>query len=463
MYWLMFNRPVVFVDIETTGVSWKNARIIEVAAIRYENNQVTQEFYSLVNPHSYLPNHITSITGITDGDLAGQPSFEDIAQALVDICEDAIFVAHNVRFDYSFIKNQLEACGFIFNPDLLCTVRLSRALFPEQRRHNLDSLVEAHSIEMNERHRAPDDAKALLSFCQSAYQKCGTETFEQAISKQLKRRSLPPNLSPEVVDNLPQNYGVYIFEDNDGQPLYVGKSINIRKRVLSHFNQDNKVAKEMKLSLGVHNIKTIQTDTELDALILEAKLVKELLPIHNQKLRRVKSYSAIVKSTNQQGYAALSIDSVDLNECDNFAKIYGLFETRTKAKIALLQHQKTYSLCPKLLGLEKSKGACFQSQLNHCAGACTGKEPAECHNLRVDLALERTKMQAWPFDGQIVMRHKQTPQKGLILDQWRVVGEVDGDDFAKETKPDFDLDLYKILRSYLKVNRDKLLISPISL
>lgn len=458
----MFSRPVVFVDIETTGVSWKNARIIEVAAIRYENGKITQEFQTLINPATYLPEYISSITGISNDDLIDQPYFEDIAQQLLDICQDAIFVAHNVRFDYSFIKNQLEACGHNFNPDLLCTVRVSRALFPAQRRHNLDSIIKTHKLEMSGRHRAYDDAKALIAFCQIAYQKCGAEAFDLAIAKQLKRRSLPPNISPLVIDELPQCHGVYIFEDSDGQPIYVGKSINIRKRVLSHFSQDNKVVKEMNLSLGVHNIKTIQTNSELESLILESKLVKQLLPIHNRKLRRVRNYSAILKSTNKAGYYTLSIESVDLNHCDNFANIYGLFETKDKAKTILLQHQKTFSLCTKLIGLEKGEGRCFQSQLGRCAGACSGKEPAKTHNLRVDLALERTKMQAWPYKGQIVVRHKQTPHKGLVLDQWRVVGEIDGDDLAKEVQPDFDLDLYKILRSYLKFNRDSLLISPIS-
>jgi DNA polymerase-3 subunit epsilon len=460
----MFNRPVVFVDIETTGVSWKSSRIIEVAAIRFENDEITQEFQSLINPGTYLPEYISSITGITNDDLDGQPYFEDIAKDLVDICEDAIFIAHNVRFDYSFIKNHLDGCGFRFNPDLLCTVRVSRALFPTQRRHNLDSLIAAHNIEMSDRHRALDDAKALLAFCQSAYQKCGSEAFAQAINKQLRRRSLPPNLSPSIVDSLPTGNGVYIFEDSDGRPLYVGKSINIRKRVLSHFTQDNKIDKEMRLSLGVHNIRAIETTTELEALILEAKLVKELLPLHNRKLRRVKTYSAIVKNFNQNGYITLSIDSVDLNQCDDFAKIYGLFETRGKAKTALLQHQKTFSICPKLLGLEKGAGRCFQSQLGRCAGACTGKELPDRHNLRVELALERTKMQAWPFDSSIVVRHKEAPQKGLILDQWRIIGECDEEGFitsSDESSLWFDMDIYRILTSYFRTKKDQLLISPI--
>src|SRR5581483_10264524 len=418
----MFSKPVVFVDIETTGIGWKSSRIIEVAAIRFEDGQVTDEFHSLVNPGSYLPEHISTITGITDNDLVDQPYFEEIADQLMAVCDGAIFIAHNVRFDYAFIKHQLEACGRSFRPELLCTVRLSRFMYPQNRRHSLEQIINDHGIEAYSRHRALDDAKVMLEFCQLSHQK-DADKFAQAVQAQLKQRATPPNIPHELIKNLPETCGVYIFEDQSGQPIYIGKSVNIKKRVLSHFYGDNRFDKEMKLSLGVHNISVKPTDNELEALILESNLVKKMLPLHNRQLRRVRQYTALIKRVDANGYLNISIEPLDLAECDDYASVYGLFSTKGQAKQALLDHQKTYSLCSKLLGLEKTRGRCFQSQLGRCRGACVGAETPAQYNLRVEIALERTKLQAWPYEDSVVVSHKDNPAKGLVVDQWRIIGQ----------------------------------------
>jgi DNA polymerase-3 subunit epsilon len=165
----MFEYPVVFVDIETTGGSYRNSRILEVAAIRYEHGEVTAEFSSLINPETYIPSSITSLTGIRESDIVGAPVFADIADQFAEIMEGAVFVAHNVRFDYSFIKNEFAMIGMNFSPKLLCTVRLSRYLYKQEQGHSLAKLIARFDIPFESRHRALDDARAILYFSKIAF------------------------------------------------------------------------------------------------------------------------------------------------------------------------------------------------------------------------------------------------------------------------------------------------------
>ena len=220
----MFEYPVVFVDIETTGGSYRNSRVLEVAAIRFEDGKIVKEFSTLVDPGTRIPPIITSITGITERDIVGAPVFEDIADELLEVLDGAVFVAHNVRFDYSFLKQEFAMIGTTFSPRLLCTVRLSRYLYSEHKGHSLEKLIARHSIPVLERHRALEDARAILYFSQLAFDQHGPDNFADALIHQLKSQSLPPNLDLnelETIENVP---GVYIFKDETHQPVYVGKS-----------------------------------------------------------------------------------------------------------------------------------------------------------------------------------------------------------------------------------------------
>jgi DNA polymerase-3 subunit epsilon len=458
----LFDRPVVFADIETTGLGARSGKIIEIALIRVEQNKIVNEFHSLINPGQHLPDWISSLTGILDTDLDGQPLFDEIADKVAKICEGAVFIAHNVRFDYSFIKNHLADCGYDFKPELLCTVRLSRTLYPGERSHKLENIIYRHGIKVPARHRAYEDAKVLWEFCNVAFKEHGKEVFDTAVAKQLKRRSMPPNLHPEIIGSISNNPGIYIFEDSEGKPIYVGKSIHLRQRVMSHFSSDTESNKEMRMSLNVHNIKTIETANELDALLLESRLVKEMLPLYNSKLRRARKYVALLKKINKEGYISISIDDIDLADCDP-QNLYGIYETRGKAKSALLSHQQTYSICPKFLGLEKGKGLCFAYHLGRCSGACAGKEDASKHNLRLELALERSKIEAWPFNEPVCVEHKGQEGNGIIVDQWKVIGHLEDNNIINDSAFGiFDLDNYRILRSYLSSKKDSLVFTTLS-
>lgn len=451
----MFDIPAVFVDIETNGGSGERGRITEIALIRVEDGDVVEEFSSLVNPGSAIPYWITKLTGITNADVADAPYFDEIAPEVHRILDGALFVAHNVRFDFSFIKRQLEALGYSFRPKLFCTVRMSRLLYAEHKGHSLEKIIARHGIVTASRHRALADAQAILDFTKLAIEEKGLEAFRASIVHQLKTKTLPPNIDEGTFEKLPETPGVYIFEDGDGNPLYVGKSVNIRARVRSHFASDTKIVKEMKLSLTSHSISFIQTETEIEALLLESAKVKELQPIHNRLLRRTTKQSVLVKKENEEGYTTIAVESRELEHETDLASIYGVYTSRMKAKARLESLMQTFQLCPKLLGLEKAGGACFRHHLELCKGACVGKEPVDVYNRRVEYALERSKIEAWPFKGELSVAI--SPTKALLIDQWVVKGYVtaleDGTTHLERITNGFDMDTYKIIRSYLRTHQ----------
>lgn len=456
----MLDQTYVFVDIETNGGNGEQGRITEVAALKIVAGEIVEEYTSLVNPGAPIPYWITRLTGITTADVADAPYFEDIAAELFAFMEGAVFVAHNVLFDYSFLKRQFKAAGYDFKPKLLCTVKLSRALYPEHKGHSLEKIIQRHNIPVAARHRALDDIKATFAFTQIALAEKGQEALAENIRLQLKTKNLPPNVDEAVITSLPDTPGIYIFEDDAGTPLYVGKSINIRTRVRSHFADATTVAKEMKLSLQSHNISYIQTDTELEALLLESAKVKELQPIFNRQLRRKTTQTLLMSSETTDGYLSIAVDKGDLADIEDPSRIYGVFPSRQRAKAYLEEMARTFQLCPKLLGLEKASGFCFRYQLGLCKGACGGKEAPASYNQRVQLALERTKIESWPFASKVIV--KLSEQRSLIVNHWiieAIVSHALDVDVTHLTNP-FDIDTYKILRAFIRKHPSHVSLMP---
>lgn len=178
--------PLVFVDIETTGGSHVSSRVLEVGVVRVENNHIVATYKTLLDPGSPVPSIITRLTGITSADVVGAPTFEQIAAELKEILDGAVFVAHNVHFDYGFLRMEFERLGVPYHPKLLCTVRLSRRLYPEVRGHKLQDLIDRHGFVAASRHRAYDDAHVLWQFYQLVLSEFDLDTIDTAIGAQLK-------------------------------------------------------------------------------------------------------------------------------------------------------------------------------------------------------------------------------------------------------------------------------------
>lgn len=452
----VLDQPLAFVDIETTGGSHFNSRVLEVAVVRVERNRVVATYQTLLYPDMPIPKFITSLTGITDQDVVDAPTFAAIADELAEILEGAVFVAHNVRFDYAFLKMEFERLGAVFAPALLCTVRLSRRLFPQYRSHKLSELIKHHQLQAPSRHRAYDDAHCLWQFYQVVLREFDLDTVEAALRAQLHTPSLPGQLDPAQVEALPEGPGVYIFEDEQGAPLYVGKSVTVKRRVMSHFAGDYKRSAEMKLAQEVKTLRAVPTHGELSALLLESDLVKELLPKYNRLLRRRRYMVVVFPTTDDRGYASILLSDVREIDPETSHQILAVYATKYAARQGLQKIADEFGLCPKLIGLEHGSGGCFWSQIGKCGGACKQGESPATYNARFAKAFERHRIAAWPYQGPLLVREQHPNVEGaggVVIDSWCLVAQLrefeDGSVEVKTVGRRFDLDQYRIIRGFL--------------
>ncbi len=442
---------LAFVDIETTGSHFERDRITEIGIKTLENDGVSI-WERLIDPQIYIPQNIQRLTGISPQMVASQPTFEDLAKEIKEELEGKIFVAHNARFDYGFIKASLKRLGIDFKPKVLCTVKLSRLLFPNQSRHNLDTIIQSHGLVVSARHRALGDADLLLQFWQVCEKTVGKERLLEAINQLTGNASLPSNIDQELIDSIPDAPGCYIFYGENKSPLYIGKSISLRSRVLGHFQGSLTQRKEMKLSLQVRDIDWIETSGELGALILESQLIKERMPSMNIKLRRSKDLCAWSLEKSSAGILLPEL----VNQKDLLPglqdNLYGLFYSKREAHSYLKAVAKKYRLCEVLLGLEKGAEGkpCFGYQLKQCGGACIGVMPTEMHNLQLQTAMSLYKVQVWPYKGPIAI---DDGGEMIVLDNWCYLGTAINEDELSELKSigdaEFDLDIYKIVKKAL--------------
>ncbi|HET9694195.1 MAG TPA: exonuclease domain-containing protein, partial [Steroidobacteraceae bacterium] len=278
--------PVACVDLETTGGLAAQHRIIEIGIVLLEGGAVVEEWSTLVHPGLRIPAAIAAFTGIDDTMVADAPRFEDVSAEVRLRLDGRLFVAHNARFDYGFLRREFRRLGMRFSAPVLCTVRLSRALYSEQARHNLDALMERFGLSCSARHRALGDAQVLPDLLAAIERQRGADTLHDAVTAALREPRLPAHLPAELADDLPDGPGVYLFRGEDGALLYVGKSRNIRSRVFGHFADERGAGKLSKLARQVRQVEWVETGGELGALLLESRLVEDLAPSGNRRLRR---------------------------------------------------------------------------------------------------------------------------------------------------------------------------------
>ena len=442
---------LAFVDIETTGSHFDRDRITEIGIKTLANGQV-QVWEQLINPQTFIPQNIQRLTGISPQMVENQPSFELIARELKQELEGKIFVAHNARFDYGFIKASFKRIGIDFKPKVLCTVKLSRLLFPEQPRHNLDTIIRAHNLQVSARHRALGDADLLLQFWRVCEARFGKAKLNEVINQLIGNPSLPPNIDKALIDSIPDAPGCYIFYGDDKTPLYIGKSISLRSRVMGHFQGALTQRKEMKLSLQIRDIDWIETSGELGALILESRLIKERMPSMNIKLRRSKDlcgWSLVEDDAGLLEPVLVTHHQLAPGLQDN---LYGLFYSKREANAYLKAMAKKHHLCEALLGLEKrvEGKSCFGYQVKQCGGACLNLTPISLHNLKLKTALELFKVQVWPYEGPIAIKEGG---EMIVIDKWCYLGTAINQDelyeLAESGEAEFDLDIYKIVKKAL--------------
>lgn len=453
----MISQQLAILDLETTGTNPRHDRITEIGLCEVNKGELVGEWSTLVNPGRRLSPFIERLTGIRNAMLADAPSFAEVAETLRAKLAGKILVAHNARFDYGFLQSEFQRLGLSFECQDLCTVKLSRSLFPQHRRHNLDALIERHGLAVTDRHRALGDARAVREFLLRIQAEVPAETLERACQTQLKQPSLPAHLSKTDLEELPNGPGVYLLHGENDSLLYVGKSIAIRKRVRSHFAGGGRNTKGIKLSRQTRRIDFIETAGELGALLLEARLVKEHAPIHNRRLRRSRDLFSIRLAGDADGQPQPQVSALRNLSGHDLDALYGLFRSRREADKCLREIIISQGLCNRVLGLEKGRGACFGYQIRQCRGACLGLEKPALHNARLLNALAALKVRSWPFRAAVGIR--ETAAEGArtdihVFDRWCHLGTAHDEEELREilTSPQplpFDLDCYKILTRYL--------------
>lgn len=417
------------VDIETTGGSPVNSRITEIAIFLFDGKQVVDEFTTLINPECYIPPNITRLTGITNEMVANAPRFYEVARRIVEITDGATFVAHNVPFDYKFIQTEFKRLGYDYNRPTLCTVRLSRKYMPGYPSYSLGTICDSLGISINGRHRAAGDALATVKL----FQELLHISPHLATEGQDTLTSLAPNLNPKTIANLPEATGVYYLYDADGTIIYIGKSVNIRRRVLDHTARP-KTKRAAEMLSQIADIGFELTGSELIALLVEADAIKEHLPKYNKRGRRRNSQVGIFQKTDAQGYINLSAETLSSESDTPIAT----FDNQSEAQAFLYRMVEDYSLCQKLCGLYRSTNACFHHQIGKCHGACIGEEPTHDYNQRVQYAIASQSLGSRSFI--LVDDGRHTDERSFI----KVMnGKIEGFGYFNPEYVDNSIDLLK--------------------
>lgn len=374
------NTNYAIIDVETTGKGINGNRITEICIVRLEDGKEVDKFVSLVNPQQFIPPFITHLTGIDDQMVEDAPLFEDIAQRVLEITKDAIFVAHNVNFDFNVIKSEFKRLDISFTRKKLCTVRLSRKLIPNLYSYSLGNLCASIGIPLNNRHRAKGDTDAtVLLFKQILSLDPDFIVIKQFLSARSKEATLPPHLPARSIQELPETAGVYLFKDKKGAIIYVGKAINIKKRVLSHFY--DKKNKEYLLGQETYQIDYEVTGNELCALLLESEYIQQYYPKYNKAQKIPVNTYSIISYENRKGIIQLAVAKTKYRHSAK-NKIY----TKTKATAVLNELCKKYTLCPRFCGLQATFQKCSHYEIQ-CNGVCCEEETVTIYNDRVQQAL----------------------------------------------------------------------------
>lgn len=396
------------VDIETTGGYAENHRITEIAIYHHDGISITDSYHTLINPGRNIPYYITGLTGITSEMVSLAPSFERVAKEIHQWLDGKIFVAHNAHFDYSFLRKELEQVGIAWNARKLCTVRLSRKIIPGLRSYSLGSLAESLGIEIKNRHRAGGDAEATVKVFDELLQR----DRESYILKTLKKNSgetiLPPNLPKEVYDKLPVQCGVYYFHNAHGTVIYVGKAVNIKKRITGHFTGEAREWSRSKIRNEIHHISYELTGSELIALILESQEIRRLWPKYNQAQKFKSEEWGIYDYEDRNGYIRFSVNAVTRG-----SRPLIRFTSKGDAWNFLWAKVREFDLCPKLSGLQVTKGLCFDYQSGECKGACMCLESETTYNKKTNRAI-----QSFKGEGQtvaIIGKGRNVEEQSLVL------------------------------------------------
>lgn len=414
----MFKKSPHFavIDLETTGGLPKRDRIIEVGIVLTDGQQIIDKYHSLIDPERSIPPEITRITGISNEMVSGKPRFYEVARDIVEWTEGRVFVAHNVRFDYGFLQYSYRDLGYTFSRKVLCTARLSRQLFPHLTSHALGSLIRSFDLQVENRHRALDDAMATAELLVRWMNQPGYKSkVHDMINFGVRESKLPDAISLTLLHSLPDQTGVYYFYDRDGELIYIGKAKDIRARVMQHFApQTNKAEKLQKY---VAEIRYELTGSEIAALLKESVEIKRFKPSLN-KAQRNSEFPIAIRITESGDDGIKRLDAAHLSQMGTEDHVVGYYPNRRFAQQLIDQRVKDFHLCPEVNANIVPTKLCTSAQIGNCGGICGGLEMLDQYNERVLLASQTLNQL---FDRNFIYR-----EEGIHKNEWYLVVVQEG-------------------------------------
>lgn len=444
--------PIVFVDLETTGANFANDRIIEVGIVELDQDG-TREWSALVNPEAPISPFITGLTGIDSAMVASAPTFEQLVPQVLEKLRGRLFVAHNARFDYSFLKREFKRVGIDFRAPTLCTVKLSRKLFPEHHRHNLDTLVERYGLDAGDRHRALADARVLRQLWQRWHEILSPGTIRDAVDAIVGRPDLPLQLDPSLADDLPESPGAYAFYAEDGELLQVDRGSNVRQQVLAHFAP---AKRDTALARRTCRVEWREAAGELGARLYEIALSRPM----RKSTDELCAWRLAQHATDDFRLQLVFAAETDFGASED---LFGLYMNRREAVHALRKLADAHRLCHTRLGLGEMKDGepCVGYRQKTCRGVCIGKEEVSLHSARLMAALAKFRLKSWPYGGPVAIVERD--EFGMredfhLVDRWRYLGTAHNEQALADLldgsgASGFDPDIYRVINKFMQAGK----------
>ena len=471
MFICLFSRTLsgkkmfAIIDIETCGgkFEFRKGRIIDICILIHDGLSVVDKFSTLINPECNIGYFYTKLSGITNEMVADAPKFHEVAKQILEITEGCVFVAHNVGFDYGFVKEEFASLGYVYKRETLCTVRLSRKLLPGKTSYSLGNLCESMGIENKARHRAEGDAIATaVLFDRLLQEKSQSPVYKNKGVEDLMVRRVD-KIKQYILNKLPESCGVYYFLGKDGEIIYIGKSVNMYNRAMSHFNSKEKKGKKMLNEL--FNVDFEVTGSELIALLKESEALKKHKPKFNRMRKEDNFRFCIDWFTDEKG-----ILNLKLSEALESEQTLQSFVSYSSARERLEFWIDENNLCLTYCGLVSAEAVCMNHQIKKCYGICNGLEESDTYNFRVRKILQKYDL---PHKDFIIYdKGRTSDERSLILiheGKYRGFGYLDGSHQFNSNdelvniiqKAAYYPDCNDLVRGFLKASGEKVKLVPI--
>jgi len=432
-------KPLAFVDIETTGLSPSANRIAEIGVITVDGNRI-ERWTTLLRTTSHRGRRAADRR-----DINTAPVFEEIAAGLARRLSGRLMVAHNARFDHAFLRAEFDRIGIVLDADVLCSVMLSRKLYPHLVHHDLDSLVEHHGLRAEVRHRALPDADLLWQWWELLHKRWPNDVLHDIVSSLTAGPILPAHLAPSLIDKLPEAPGAYVLHGEHTQPLCVGAAGNLKRHVLNYFRIDRATSASLEYSHRIADITYRRTRGMLGARLHAATLGA----IHFAGGRRKRAAALYTWRFSPDAMPPVAVAALSDDDGAQPNDSFGIFASERIATNAVIRLASRNHLCHCLLGVaaDSAKKPCAACADNGATCVCADRRARNRQLLRMCSALEPFRVPGWPYRGPVGIRERSDMH---VVDRWRFLGTAHDESELYELldacAPEFDRRIYTLVK-----------------